>query len=184
MVISQHKRWAVRRDRFYIKKHNKCTIVFLEIRGKSRCSVDCLTFRRETWVPESTFDTNYFPEGNEINLLYTKYSHPEMVTVNKKSVFSLSSGKCFFGLSQGCQMIFFSDQKSQFGSTLEGLANMSCIPILWPFGLFYCHLIYFTASWYNWCQFGTFFPVLVCCIKKNLATLSCHRNKTTAKYFQ
>jgi hypothetical protein len=36
--------------------------------------------------------------------------------------------------------------------------------ILWPFGIFYDHLIYFMAIWY-------IFPVLVCCIKKNLATL-------------
>jgi hypothetical protein len=39
--------------------------------------------------------------------------------------------------------------------------------ILWPFGLFYGHLIYFVdfiVIWY-------IFPFLVCCTKKNLATL-------------
>jgi hypothetical protein len=45
-------------------------------------------------------------------------------------------------------------------------------------GMFYCYLVYFTA---NWCYFmaiwyiswssGIFWPVLVSCTKKNLATL-------------
>jgi hypothetical protein len=33
----------------------------------------------------------------------------------------------------------------------------------------FLHLVYFTAIWYN--LFGILFPVLVCCTKKNLATL-------------
>jgi hypothetical protein len=42
---------------------------------------------------------------------------------------------------------------------------------------FYGHFVYFTAIWYILGQFGIFcgyfgiFPVLVCCTKKNLATL-------------
>jgi hypothetical protein len=36
--------------------------------------------------------------------------------------------------------------------------------ILQPFVIFYGHLVYFVVSWY-------IFPVLVCCTKKNLATL-------------
>jgi hypothetical protein len=70
--------------------------------------------------------------------------------------------------------------------------------ILLPFGIFYCHLVYFIAIWYILLPFGIFcgdlgifyyhlvyfmaiwyilrsfwytFPVLVCCAKKNLATL-------------
>jgi hypothetical protein len=40
--------------------------------------------------------------------------------------------------------------------------------ILQPIGVFYNHLVYFTTIWYIlWC----IFPVLVCCTKKNLATL-------------
>jgi hypothetical protein len=31
--------------------------------------------------------------------------------------------------------------------------------------------VYFTAIWYILWLFGTFFPVLVCCTKKHLATL-------------
>jgi hypothetical protein len=44
-------------------------------------------------------------------------------------------------------------------------------------GTFYDHLVYFTTIWYVLLPFGTFmviwyvFPVLVCCTKKNLATL-------------
>jgi hypothetical protein len=66
--------------------------------------------------------------------------------------------------------------------------------ISWPFGLFYVYLVYFMAIWYILCLFGIFygylvyftaiwyilwlfgicFPILVCCTKKNLATL--HHN--------
>jgi hypothetical protein len=36
---------------------------------------------------------------------------------------------------------------------------------LLSYGLLYCHLVYFIAIWY-------IFPILVCCAKKNLATLN------------
>jgi hypothetical protein len=45
------------------------------------------------------------------------------------------------------------------------------------FGMFYGHLVYFTAIWYISGLFGIFqsylvyFPILVNCTKKNLATL-------------
>jgi hypothetical protein len=54
---------------------------------------------------------------------------------------------------------FFSNQKSQFVLTLEGLA-------MEDIGIFYVHLVNFTAIWYILTRFGTFLPVLVCCIKK------------------
>jgi hypothetical protein len=46
-------------------------------------------------------------------------------------------------------------------------------------GIVYEHLVNFTANWYTlwtfgiFCStyFGIFFPVLVCCTMKNLATL-------------
>jgi hypothetical protein len=57
--------------------------------------------------------------------------------------------------------------------------------ILWSFGIFYSHLVYFVAIWHILWSFGIFyghlayfvaiwyiFTVLVCCIKKNLATLN------------
>jgi hypothetical protein len=37
---------------------------------------------------------------------------------------------------------------------------------LWSFGIFCGHLVYFVVIWY-------IFPLLVCCTKKNLATLLC-----------
>jgi hypothetical protein len=59
----------------------------------------------------------------------------------------------------------FSNQKSQFGFILEGLA-------LGDFGVFYGHLVYFAAIWYILWPFGIFFPFwYICCFKKNLATL-------------
>jgi hypothetical protein len=44
---------------------------------------------------------------------------------------------------------------------------------------FYRHLGYFMTTWYILCSFGTFFPVLVSCTKKILATL--FRNKVVVK---
>jgi hypothetical protein len=40
-----------------------------------------------------------------------------------------------------------------------------------PFCLFYCHFVYFLAIRYILWSFRFIFPVLVCCTKKNLATL-------------
>jgi hypothetical protein len=42
--------------------------------------------------------------------------------------------------------------------------------ILRPFGLFYGHLVYFTAVWSILRPFGVRFLFLVCCTKKNLAS--------------
>jgi hypothetical protein len=70
-----------------------------------------------------------------------------------------------------------SNQKFQFGSILEGpamedvgitcghlLFYMAICYFIWPFVILYGHLVYFMAIWY-------IFPLLVCCVKKNLATL-------------
>jgi hypothetical protein len=43
--------------------------------------------------------------------------------------------------------------------------------ILWPFGIFYGHEEFFITILYICAQLVYFFPVLVCCNKKNLATL-------------
>jgi hypothetical protein len=43
--------------------------------------------------------------------------------------------------------------------------------ILRPLQIFYGHLVYFVVIWYILWSFGIFFPVLVSCTKKNLATL-------------
>jgi hypothetical protein len=45
------------------------------------------------------------------------------------------------------------------------------LSILLPFGIFCGRLVYFVAIWYILWSFGAFSPVLVCCIKENLATL-------------
>jgi hypothetical protein len=42
---------------------------------------------------------------------------------------------------------------------------------IWPFPTLNGHLVHFIAIWYILGSFGTFSPVLVCCAKKNLATL-------------
>jgi Na+/H+-dicarboxylate symporter len=46
-----------------------------------------------------------------------------------------------------------------------------------PFGLYYGHLVYFVAFWHILWLFVIFSPLLVCCTKKNLATLQWRRQK-------
>jgi hypothetical protein len=52
-----------------------------------------------------------------------------------------------------------------------GSYNGRCLYIICPFGLFYGYLVYFVALWYILWLFGIYFPVMVCCTTKNLATL-------------
>jgi hypothetical protein len=69
-------------------------------------------------------------------------------------------------------MAFFSNQKSQFGLILGGLAIENIGTFYGHYiGLFCGHLVYFVAIWYILWLLGILFPVLMCCTKKNLATL-------------
>jgi hypothetical protein len=43
-------------------------------------------------------------------------------------------------------------------------------------------LVYFMAIWYYMWSFGLFSPVLVCCTKKNLASLLCSREATNLNH--
>jgi hypothetical protein len=62
--------------------------------------------------------------------------------------------------------------KSKVGHIWEGLGrSRNFWFILRPFWNIYGHLVYFVVIWY------IFFPILVCCTKKNLATLNIHRPK-------
>jgi hypothetical protein len=58
----------------------------------------------------------------------------------------------------------FSNQKSQFWKIFEGLAMENI-------GIFYDHLVSFTAIGNILWSFGIFHAVLVFCTKKNLASL-------------
>jgi hypothetical protein len=57
------------------------------------------------------------------------------------------------------------------GLILEGLAIDDAGIFNDQFVLCYGHLVYFVAIWYSQWLSGKFLPVLVCCTKKNLATL-------------
>jgi hypothetical protein len=64
-------------------------------------------------------------------------------------------------------MVYFQTKNTNSGLYLEGFGMVNV-------GIFCGHLEYLTAIWYILWPFGTFcghFPVLVCCTKKNLATL-------------
>jgi hypothetical protein len=72
-----------------------------------------------------------------------------------------------------CQMVYFQTKNPALWKILEGL-------VMEGDGMFHGHWVYFTANWYIVCMaiwyilwpFGKFFPVWVCCTKKNLATLT------------
>jgi hypothetical protein len=65
---------------------------------------------------------------------------------------------------QGCQMVSSQDKNPNLCKLWRGLA-------IEDVGIFYVHLVNFPAIWHNIWPFGIFYPVLVCCIEKNLATL-------------
>jgi hypothetical protein len=50
------------------------------------------------------------------------------------------------GCYQGCQMAYF-QTKILIWVNFGGTRDRSCWYILWPLGLFYVHLVYFTAIW-------------------------------------
>jgi hypothetical protein len=78
-------------------------------------------------------------------------------------------------LEQGCQMVCFQTQNPNLGQFWRVLQWMMLVyvmtiwSILQPLEIVYGHLEYLWS-------FGIFFPVLVCCTKKNLATLFLKRN--------
>jgi hypothetical protein len=75
--------------------------------------------------------------------------------------------------------------KIQIWENFGGTCNGRFWYILWPFGLFYGHLVYFVADWYTYLVaiFVYFiviwyiFSLLVCCTKKNLATVKKTRRR-------
>jgi hypothetical protein len=73
-------------------------------------------------------------------------------------------------VNQGCQMVYF-QTKNPILVIFGRSCNRRCWSILRPFGIFYGHLRHFMAIRYIMWLFGIFFIVLVCCTKKNLATL-------------
>jgi hypothetical protein len=80
---------------------------------------------------------------------------------------------CFFSRwKQGCQLVHFQTKKSHLGKFWRVLQWKILVyfiaiwSILRSIGIFYDHLVwYVVVVWY-------IFPVLVCCTKKNLATLA------------
>jgi hypothetical protein len=79
--------------------------------------------------------------------------------------------------AQGCQMANFQPKTPDLGTFWMVLHLKMSVYILCG------HLVYFTVIRYILWPFGILydsliFPVLVCCTKKNLATLVWHRNKS------
>jgi hypothetical protein len=96
-----------------------------------------------------------------------RFVYPEFWKVPTKLLLSDRARK------QGCQMAIFLIRVN-FGWSCNGRCWYRCfmdiwcmyVPILSPFSVIYGHLVYILCG--NWV---IFFPVLVYCAKKNLATL-------------
>jgi hypothetical protein len=90
-----------------------------------------------------------------------------------RSYLAVSSGsisglvKSQSGLPDG----LVSNQKAKIWVNFGGPFNGNCWYILWPFGIFYGHLVKFMAVWYGLWSFVIFFPIWNVGTKKNLATL-------------
>jgi hypothetical protein len=85
--------------------------------------------------------------------------------------FKLRQGLCLITKNSSnprarvARWIYFKTKKTHFAYILEGLAMKDVgMNSLWTFGIFYGHSVYLIVLKY-------IFLVLVCCSKKNLATL-------------
>jgi hypothetical protein len=54
---------------------------------------------------------------------------------------------------QGCQMAYFQTQNTNLGKFWRVL-QWKMFVYLWPFGIFYGHLVYFMVIWYRFSHFG------------------------------
>jgi hypothetical protein len=59
-------------------------------------------------------------------------------------------------LFQGCQIVWFKTKNTNLGLFWRALEG-KILDILWPFGIFYGHLVYFMAIWYILWPFGIFY---------------------------
>jgi hypothetical protein len=62
---------------------------------------------------------------------------------------------------QGCQMVYFQTKNPNLGTFLRAFEWKMFFTILWPFGMFCGHLVYFMAVWHSLWSFGIFSPILV-----------------------
>jgi hypothetical protein len=70
-------------------------------------------------------------------------------------------------------MVCFQTKNPNLGKFLESLAMEDVgIFYIWTLGPLYGLLLYFMDIWYSSWKFGIFFPNLVFCAKKILATLA------------
>jgi hypothetical protein len=79
--------------------------------------------------------------------------------------------------ARGCQIAYFQTKNPNLGKFWKALQWEMLVYVIATWSI-YGHLVYFVALWYILWLFGTFFPVLVSCTKKNLATLVVPRKPT------
>jgi hypothetical protein len=114
---------------------------------------------KEEYITSDDFFLEIISQSRFVH--FPQYLSPMMDDSNRGlPIFSQRDDIIVSTHEQGCQMVFFSNQKSQLGQILEGLGmdhSMTIWNILRPPG--------------NLVAIRLFFSVLVYCVKKNLATL-------------
>jgi hypothetical protein len=80
---------------------------------------------------------------------------PSLKLVASKWIFFIRIARCH---------TYFHTQNPTLGKFWRVLERKLWHTYLWPFLIFYAHLVYFVVLWF-------IFPVLLCCTKKDLATL-------------
>jgi hypothetical protein len=120
------------------------------------CSVTLCTLDHRAWSSQDlTVQFNFIKLGSG----FAKVNLPEE-SINHQ-------------LYQGCQMVYF-HIKIPIWEYSGGPWNGKCWFIIEPFGILYGHLVHILyGNLVIVLTFGIFFPVLVYCNKKNLASLSC-----------
>jgi hypothetical protein len=108
------------------------------------------------------------PRRHQGNVSYLHWPIQALVLLSTRFG-TFNRSVCFV---QGCQMVYFQTKNSNLGKFWRVLQRKMLVYFMSMFGLFYGHWKYVTAIWYILWPFGLFFPVLVCCTKKNLATLA------------
>jgi hypothetical protein len=115
----------------------------------------CQKEDRICWWLSSVTHYNQWLQGGSAD---GKGQTPFFATVKKPVSAAALRKKHNFTRVQGCQMVYFQTENANFGT-------------FWRVSQWKI-LVYFMAIRSILCSFGIFSPFLVCCTKKNLATLS------------
>jgi hypothetical protein len=136
--------------------------------------MDCITSSRFNLTPGESFKLNFvqlffvrakkwiqinFKLKDSIVWRHTNSIAPFFAWLPTKSLFkpeqfiNYVSVRAGVGPAQGCQMVCF-QTKNKIWEKISGPQIGKCWYSLWPFGIYYGHLVYFVSIWYIFSSFG------------------------------